>query len=105
MIDQGNFGWLLKIWYGKLCSPWKTVEGLAGDVLSATIFGALVWPIIPFTLWLAGLKAFLIAMLGFLGGVVMSAIKRDSWDQGLEQLDQGSRRDARPSIRSRQTSD
>lgn len=58
-------------------SPSKTVEGLVGGVLSATVLGALLRPITPFTVWQAGLIAFLIAILGFLGGVVMSAIKRD----------------------------
>jgi phosphatidate cytidylyltransferase len=58
-------------------SPSKTVEGLVGGVLSATVFGALLWPITPFTMRQAGLMAFLIASLGFLGGLVMSAIKRD----------------------------
>ena len=58
-------------------SPSKTVEGLIGGVLSATIFGAILWPITPFTLWQSGLMALLIAVLGFLGGLVMSAIKRD----------------------------
>ncbi len=58
-------------------SPSKTVEGLVGGVLSATLLGALLWRITPFTIWEAGLMAFLIAILGFLGGLVMSAIKRD----------------------------
>ena len=58
-------------------SPSKTVEGLVGGVLSATLLGALMWRITPFRIWQAGLMAFLIAMLGFLGGLVMSAIKRD----------------------------
>ncbi len=58
-------------------SPSKTVEGLIGGVLSATAFGALLTPITPFTVWQASLMAFLIAILGFLGGLVMSAIKRD----------------------------
>jgi phosphatidate cytidylyltransferase len=58
-------------------SPSKTVEGLAGGVLSATVLGALLWRITPFTMWQSGLMAFLIATLGFLGGLVMSAIKRD----------------------------
>jgi len=58
-------------------SPSKTVEGLVGGALSATLFGALLWRITPFTVWQAGLMAFLIAILGFLGGLVMSAIKRD----------------------------
>jgi phosphatidate cytidylyltransferase len=58
-------------------SPSKTVEGLVGGVLSATLLGALLWRITPFTIWQAGWMAFLIAILGFLGGLVMSAIKRD----------------------------
>jgi phosphatidate cytidylyltransferase len=58
-------------------SPSKTVEGLVGGVLSATVFGALLQPITPFTAWQAGLMAFLIAMLGAFGGVAMSAIKRE----------------------------
>ncbi len=58
-------------------SPSKTIEGLVGGVLSATVLGALLRPITPFTVLQAGLMAFLIAMLGALGGVVMSAIKRD----------------------------
>jgi phosphatidate cytidylyltransferase len=58
-------------------SPSKTVEGLVGGVLSVTIFGALLRSITPFTIWQAALMAFLIAILGFLGGLVMSAIKRD----------------------------
>jgi phosphatidate cytidylyltransferase len=58
-------------------SPSKTLEGLVGGVLSATLLGALLRSITPFTIWQAGLMAFLIAVLGFLGGFVMSAIKRD----------------------------
>lgn len=58
-------------------SPSKTVDGLVGGVLSATVFGAVPWPISPFTIWQAGLMAFMIAILGFLGGLVMWAIKRD----------------------------
>ena len=58
-------------------SPSKTLEGLVGGVLSATLLGALLRSITPFTRWQAGLMAFLIAVLGFLGGFVMSAIKRD----------------------------
>jgi len=77
---------ILQYFWGKLLgrhrvlptiSPSKTVEGLVGGVLSATVLGALLRPITPFTVWQAGLMAFLIAMLGFLGGLVMSAIKRD----------------------------
>ena len=58
-------------------SPSKTVEGFVGGVLSATALGAALWWITPFAPWQAGAIAFLIALMGFFGGLVMSAIKRD----------------------------
>jgi len=58
-------------------SPSKTVEGFAGGVLTASALGALLWRITPFNVWQAGLMALMIAVLGFLGGLVMSALKRD----------------------------
>jgi phosphatidate cytidylyltransferase len=58
-------------------SPSKTVEGFAGGVASATLLGALLWWITPFSPWQAGAIAFLISLMGFFGGLVMSAIKRD----------------------------
>ncbi len=60
-----------------LVSPSKTLEGLIGGVLSATALGAALWWITPFTVWQAALMAFAINVMGFLGGLVMSAIKRD----------------------------
>ncbi len=66
-------------------SPSKTVEGLIGGVASATALGAGLWWMTPFTVVQAGVMAFLIALAGFLGGLVMSAIKRDrgvkDWSQ------------------------
>lgn len=58
-------------------SPSKTWEGLVLGVLSATGVGALLTPITPFGLLKGTLLAFLIAVLGFFGGLTMSAIKRD----------------------------
>jgi len=58
-------------------SPSKTVEGLAGGVLSATVLGAFLWWITPFNVWQAALMALAINVMGFFGGLVMSAIKRD----------------------------
>jgi phosphatidate cytidylyltransferase len=58
-------------------SPSKTVEGFVGGVLSATLVGAGLWWMTPFTVLQAGLLALTIALLGFFGGLVMSAIKRD----------------------------
>lgn len=58
-------------------SPSKTVEGFVGGVASATLIGASLWWITPFTPAQAALMAFIITMMGFFGGLVMSAIKRD----------------------------
>lgn len=58
-------------------SPSKTWEGFIGGVLSASLLGACLWWMTPFTFWEAFLVALMIAILGFLGGLVMSAIKRD----------------------------
>ncbi len=58
-------------------SPSKTVEGFLGGVISATLIGAAMFWITPFTPWQAGLMALGISLMGFFGGLVMSAIKRD----------------------------
>ena len=58
-------------------SPLKTVEGLIGGVLSSTAVGAALWSITPFEPWQAALIALTINVLGFFGGFVLSAIKRD----------------------------
>jgi phosphatidate cytidylyltransferase len=58
-------------------SPNKTVEGFWGGVLSATAIGTALWWATPFTWWQAGLFSFLLTLMGFFGGLVMSAIKRD----------------------------
>jgi phosphatidate cytidylyltransferase len=60
-----------------LLSPSKTVEGFIGGVASATLLGAALWWITPFSPWQAGLMALMINLMGFCGGLVMSAIKRD----------------------------
>ena len=71
-----------------ILSPSKTVEGLVGGIASATILGAALWGITPFSPWQAGLMALLITVMGFCGGLVMSAIKRDrgvkDWGQMIE---------------------
>jgi phosphatidate cytidylyltransferase len=55
----------------------KTVEGFAGGVLSAGVLGAALSWITPFNYWQAALMACMITLMGFFGGLVMSAIKRD----------------------------
>src|SRR5438105_1650036 len=58
-------------------SPSKTLEGLVGGIASATALGGALWWITPFAPWQATLIALAINVMGFLGGLVMSAIKRD----------------------------
>ena len=58
-------------------SPSKTVEGFLGGILSATAIGAALWWATPFTWWQAALFSLLLTLMGFFGGLVMSAIKRD----------------------------
>ena len=58
-------------------SPSKTWAGLVGGVASATLLGAALWWITPFTPLQAGAMALAINLMGFFGGLVMSAIKRD----------------------------
>ncbi|MGG7445846.1 phosphatidate cytidylyltransferase [Kosakonia oryzendophytica] len=58
-------------------SPNKTVEGFVGGILSASLVGAGLWWITPFNPWQAFVISLLITLLGFLGGLCMSAIKRD----------------------------
>ncbi len=58
-------------------SPSKTWEGFLGGVLSASVLGAILWWMTPFAFWQAFLVSLLIAVMGFFGGLVMSAIKRD----------------------------
>jgi phosphatidate cytidylyltransferase len=58
-------------------SPSKTWEGLIGGVLTATALGGTLHWITPFRPWEAAALAFVICLMGFFGGLVMSAIKRD----------------------------
>ena len=69
-------------------SPSKTVEGFAGGIASATLLGTALWWITPFSPWQAAIMALVINLMGFCGGLVMSAIKRDrgvkDWGQMIE---------------------
>lgn len=58
-------------------SPNKTVEGFIGGILTATAVGAGLWWITPFSIREAAAISFVLALVGFAGDVVVSAIKRD----------------------------
>ena len=58
-------------------SPNKTWEGFVGGVVSATALGTAIWWATPFSPAVAALLALVITTMGFAGGLIMSAIKRD----------------------------
>lgn len=57
-------------------SPNKTIVGTVGGILSATVLATSLYWLTPFTPVQAGLIGFLVCVMGFLGGLVMSGIKR-----------------------------
>ncbi|MDB5296134.1 MAG: phosphatidate cytidylyltransferase [Phycisphaerales bacterium] len=99
-IPPGS-GWKLLVWlvvvvqmsdvlqyvWGKLLgrrkiaptvSPSKTWEGFAGGVLSATAVGVGLSFLTPFDVRVAIGMGLTVCLMGFFGGIVMSAIKRDA---------------------------
>ena len=56
----------------------RTWEGVLGGMMATALVGVALWYFTPFPQWWqAGLAAMLIALMGFLGNMTMSAIKRD----------------------------
>jgi len=77
---------VLQYVWGKLCgkhpiapalSPKKTIEGFVGGVLTASLLGVAMHRLTPFSPLQAFFVSLLLCFLGFFGGLVMSAIKRD----------------------------
>ncbi|HEV2988150.1 MAG TPA: phosphatidate cytidylyltransferase [Candidatus Angelobacter sp.] len=60
-----------------LISPNKTWEGFVGGILTATAIGGALWWMTPYSRLQALAMSLLITLLGFAGGLTMSAIKRD----------------------------
>jgi phosphatidate cytidylyltransferase len=60
-----------------LVSPNKTWGGFIGGLATATLIGAGLWWATPFTPWQSAGMSLAITFMGFAGGLVMSAIKRD----------------------------
>jgi phosphatidate cytidylyltransferase len=67
----------------------RTWEGFVGGMLSATLVGAALWWVTPFKIWEAAFASCMVAMVGFCGGMVMSAIKRDRGVRDFGTLVQG----------------
>jgi len=56
----------------------RTWGGILGSVMTTALLGVILWYFTPFPQWWqAGLAAMLVAVMGFLGSMTMSAIKRD----------------------------
>jgi phosphatidate cytidylyltransferase len=58
-------------------SPNKTMEGTIGGIAGATLVGASVWRMTPFTPTQTLAVTFVITCAGFAGGLILSAVKRD----------------------------
>ena len=58
-------------------SPSKTWEGFLGGTATAVATGTALWWATPFTPWQAAGMSLAITLMGFAGGLVMSAVKRD----------------------------
>ena len=76
-VMQYVFGKLFgKTKIAPLVSPSKTVEGFVGGGLAATAIGGAMWWITPFTPLQSAAIAAIIVVMGFLGGLTLSAVKR-----------------------------
>ncbi|WP_312242541.1 phosphatidate cytidylyltransferase [Pantoea sp.] len=58
--------------------PDKTLAGLVGGLLSTSLAAGVLGPVLtPLSMPMASLAGLLIGLAGFMGGIVMSAVKRD----------------------------
>ncbi len=75
---QYVFGkWLGRRPIAPTISPNKTWEGFLGGVACATAAGTALWWATPFPPEIAAVMSLVICLMGFAGGLTMSAIKRD----------------------------
>lgn len=81
--------WLGRTPIAPMISPSKTWEGFLGGAGSATLLGASVWWITPFTPSEAAVLSLILTLMGFAGGLIMSAVKRDRGVKDYGALIQG----------------
>jgi phosphatidate cytidylyltransferase len=67
----------------------RTWEGLLGGLATTTLVGSMLWWATPFRIWEAAGMSLAIGVMGFAGGMVMSAIKRDRGVEDYGTLVQG----------------
>jgi phosphatidate cytidylyltransferase len=83
VVQSGDFlqyGWGTLLGRRRIApelSPSKTVEGFIGGIASATALAAALYWITPFKPWQAAAIALVVNLMGFFGGLVMSAMKRE----------------------------
>ncbi|HEY0009495.1 MAG TPA: phosphatidate cytidylyltransferase [Tepidisphaeraceae bacterium] len=70
-------------------SPSKTWEGLIGGVGTSILLGVLMTSLTPFNYWQSALMALAICVMGFFGGLVASAVKRDAGVKDFGHLIEG----------------
>jgi phosphatidate cytidylyltransferase len=76
-VMQYVFGKLLgKTKIAPVVSPSKTVEGFVGGGIAAVLIGAAMWWITPFTPLQSAAMSAVIVIMGFFGGLTLSAVKR-----------------------------
>jgi phosphatidate cytidylyltransferase len=68
-------------------NPNKSREGVLIGALGASMVGTLLWWMTPFTWWQAALMSMATVFAGFVGGLVLSSVKRSlgerQWDHGV----------------------
>lgn len=80
LSDVLQYAWAQLPWRHVIApaiSPTRTVEGLLGGAATTALLGAALWWATPFPYWMAAIMSGVTALMGFAGGLTMSAIKRD----------------------------
>ncbi|MBS0846764.1 phosphatidate cytidylyltransferase [Citrobacter sp. JGM124] len=70
-------------------NPNKTVGGFIGGLTLATLTGTLLWWVTPFAPWQAALISLMITLLGFAGGLCISAIRRERGEKNVGTTNKG----------------